>query len=116
MKTLLSRASIVLLLLLCHSRFLVAQSGMGAIKGTVVDESGGVIPGASLRLVEVSTKSARNAITNESGIFVIPSVPPGTYSLTISKDLFMTKQIDALVVNSLQELVLGRVALDLSSG
>jgi hypothetical protein len=115
MKKLLSRASLLWLLTTLPAP-LIAQSGLGSVAGTVTDESGGVIIGATIRLVETSTKGARTASTNEAGLFTIPSVPTGTYSLTISKDLFKTKQVDAIVVNSFQQVALGRVALDVSAG
>jgi hypothetical protein len=115
MKRVLSRAGLLGLVIACTAPPLFAQGGLGSVTGTVVDESGGVIPAATVRLVETSTKGTRTATSNEVGLFTIPSVPTGTYTITVSKDLFKTKQIDAIVVNSFQQVALGRVALDVNS-
>jgi hypothetical protein len=114
MKRLFSRAGLCLLLAAAPAP-LFAQSGLGSVAGTVVDESGGVIPAATVRLVETSTKATRTATSNEVGLFTIPSVPPGTYSVTVGKDLFKTKKIEGIVVNSFQQVALGRLALDVNS-
>ena len=116
MKTLLSRASVLLLLFVVSSRPSFAQSGLGSVSGTVVDESGGVIQGATIRLVDNATQGARTGTTNHAGLFTLPSVPAATYTLTITKDLFQAKRFDNLVVNSFQDVAVGSVALELAAG
>jgi outer membrane receptor for ferrienterochelin and colicin len=61
---------------------IVAQTTSG-LRGQVADESGAVIPGALVSLIDAHGKQ-RNAVASSSGEFVIPNVVPGTYTLRVS--------------------------------
>jgi hypothetical protein len=56
----------------------------GTVTGTVVDQSGAVVPNANVSLVSDSTGVASKATTNSSGVFIFPSQAPGNYHLTCS--------------------------------
>ncbi|MCL5743089.1 MAG: carboxypeptidase-like regulatory domain-containing protein, partial [Acidobacteria bacterium] len=86
---------------------LLAQGGLGSITGSVVDATGSFIPGATVRLVQVTTQSARNVTSNEAGVFHLPSVVPGEYYLTIHAGGFKEKRLNNLVVNGFQQLAVG---------
>jgi hypothetical protein len=58
-----------------------AQAPSGEISGVVIDASGSPVPGARITLVNQATNALRVVITNEAGIYVIPAIPPGTYTL-----------------------------------
>ncbi|HSP91916.1 MAG TPA: TonB-dependent receptor [Vicinamibacterales bacterium] len=64
----------------------------GDVSGTVRDSTGGVLPGATLVLVNIETGVERTSVTNETGRFRIPAVPAGAYTLTVSLDGFATVQ------------------------
>lgn len=49
----------VILLSVLSAPMLVAQSYYGGIRGTVVDQNGGVVPGAKVSLVDEATGAAR---------------------------------------------------------
>ncbi|MGH9353892.1 MAG: TonB-dependent receptor domain-containing protein, partial [Terriglobia bacterium] len=68
----------------------MAQS-TAAINGTVRDASGAVVPGATLALENLATGVKRSAATDSVGIYAIPDVLPGTYSLTVTKSGFMAQ-------------------------
>lgn len=51
-----------------------SQAGLGSITGTIVDSSDAPIPGASIKIVQLSTNSERNTVTNDVGIFSLPSL------------------------------------------
>jgi TonB-dependent receptor len=55
-------------------------SGNGIISGTVKDTAGAVLQGAQITLQPTATTVASDA----QGGFVIPNIPPATYTLTIS--------------------------------
>jgi hypothetical protein len=93
-----------------------AQSGLGSISGTILDQTGGSLPGADIKIVEKSTRLTRNAISNDVGLFNAPSLPAGTYTVTVSLENFKTKEFDTLTVNSFQQLSLGQVTLELAVG
>ena len=59
-----------------------SQAANGAIEGTVRDNSGGVLPGVTVALVNTDTGTQRIVITNESGLYRAVLLPLGTYRLT----------------------------------
>lgn len=75
----------------------LAQS-TGTIRGTVTDPSGAAIANASVFATETSTSISRDAASNDSGIFVFPNLPIGTYSLKISAPGFATQNRPGLTV------------------
>ena len=93
-----------------------AQGGLGSITGTAVDQTGGRLPGADIKVVEKATGAIRNAVSNEAGLFNVPALPPGTYTVTVSLSSFKTKQFDNLALSSFQQLSLGTVTLELALG
>ena len=58
-----------------------AQAPSGEISGVVSDSSGSAVPGARITLVNQATNVVRDVHTNESGLYVIPAISPGTYTL-----------------------------------
>ncbi len=95
---------------------LYAQAGLGTINGSVVDKSAAAIAGAHITLVQLSTKTTRDITTNEQGLFNLPSIVPGEYSLTIASTGFRDKKLENLVINGFQELSLGQIELEIGSG
>lgn len=63
----------------------------GTIRGTITDQSGAAIPNATVTATESSTGVKRNTASNDSGIFVFPDMPIGTYALKISAKGFATQ-------------------------
>ena len=72
---------------------LTAWGQAGTVIGTVSDEQGAVIPAADIKLVEASTGSSRSASTNDVGRFTLVNVPPGTYTVTVTKPGFQTSKV-----------------------
>ncbi|MGH9490511.1 MAG: carboxypeptidase regulatory-like domain-containing protein [Terriglobales bacterium] len=62
----------------------------GALGGRITDPSGAVIPGARLRLTSRASAAVRKAQSGRHGAFFISLLPPGVYSLTVSKPGFAT--------------------------
>jgi len=52
------------------------------LSGTVVDDSGGALPGAEVTVTQTDTGLTRFVITNESGGYVFTNLPVGPYKLT----------------------------------
>jgi hypothetical protein len=73
-------------------------AGTGTVIGVVTDPSGGVVPAAKIELVEISTGTARSAITNNSGQYSFVGVQPGTYSLTGTRPGFQEIVVPQVVV------------------
>ena len=58
-----------------------AQRQLGAIQGTINDQTGGVLPGVTVTATNKSTGEVRTTITNEVGIYRLQSLDPGTYDV-----------------------------------
>src|SRR6267142_842903 len=65
-----------------------AQTSLATLRGRVTDEQGGVLPGATLTMRQTDTNTTRSGVTNESGQFYLPSLPAGTYELTVELSAF----------------------------
>src|SRR5438094_3860194 len=60
------------------------------ISGTVRDQSGAVLPGVEITATQTDTGIARTTITNETGSYVLPSLPLGPYKLEAALSGFRT--------------------------
>src|SRR5262245_2242194 len=74
------------LLLLCCAAF--AQSDNANINGVITDPTSSSVPNAKVVLKNQATGLTREATTNESGVYSIPTVPPGFYTLTVEASGF----------------------------
>ena len=70
-------------MLACATTLYSQGGGNVAITGTVTDPSGAVIPGAEVKVTQKNTAIIRTELTNASGQFNIPSLPPGSYTVAI---------------------------------
>jgi len=89
---------LALVLLSAMARPSGAQTVNGNIIGTVRDPQGGVIPNVAVTVRSTETGAERNARTDDSGSFVIPGVPAGSYDLTASTAGFQTEVRTGLVL------------------
>src|SRR2546426_2486246 len=67
----------------------LAQS-TARVSGLVHDQTGAVVPGATVVLRDEASGTELRAVTEESGFYRFDPVPPKTYSLTVAKDGFKT--------------------------
>ena len=72
-------------LTLCALAFGQTQITTGVIQGTVLDQSGAVMPGADVTAMNLSTQTESTQKTDGDGRFVFLSLSPGRYSVTASK-------------------------------
>src|SRR6185503_15734245 len=71
-----------------------------SLSGAVVDSQGGVIPGADVKVRNNGTGIENNAVTDANGTFTIPSLPGGTYSVTVSLQGFKTVTLTSVTLNA----------------
>lgn len=83
------------------------------VLGTVTDAQGGVLPGATVLLIS-ETRGTRSqpVFTNGSGDFVMPNVPPDTYTLQVEMPSFKTLQRTGVQIGSDPRIVVGTLTLD----
>jgi trimeric autotransporter adhesin len=76
-------AGLAAALIIATSAGVDAQSFQGGMRGTVKD-SGGVIPGVPLTLVNEQNNVSRETVTNEVGEYAFPAIDPGVYTIRAS--------------------------------
>src|SRR5947208_1270903 len=72
------------------------QITTGTIQGTVTDANGAIVPGASVEIKNLDTNLTRTLTTDEGGRFVALALPPGPYSVTVTKQGFATAVAEKL--------------------
>jgi hypothetical protein len=95
----LSGVTTFVLLVLLTSVSAFAQLSTSTVSGTVLDSAGGAIPGATV-IVKNESGISFEAVSNGEGLFNVPSVPPGTYTISISLTGFKTAVINDVRVLS----------------
>jgi hypothetical protein len=116
-----------LLCLACSLAFclsLRAQDPNATVSGRVLDPSGAVVPGTQVRVINDATNIEYSTVTNDAGIYSIPSVPPGKFHIQISKNGFknMVKPDvilhvqDALTINFTLEIGAGSESVTVEGG
>src|SRR5882724_9602160 len=65
-----------------------SQSSTGSISGTVTDQNRAVVLGATVIGKNTATGFVRSAVTNSSGLYRLPDIPPGPYEITIEAATF----------------------------
>jgi len=64
------------------------NSNTGEIKGLVMDPVGAVVPDAAVSIKNVQTGVVTPTTTNQSGLYDVPFLAPGSYTITFSKQGF----------------------------
>jgi Carboxypeptidase regulatory-like domain len=82
-----SRIVCIILALLLLPVFSYAQ-GSGSIVGTVTDPTGAAIPSAKITATQAATSFSREVASNAEGYFVISSLSPAVYSVTVEANGF----------------------------
>ena len=67
------------------------QFATAEFNGSVVDESGGALPGVTLTVTAETTGLVRTVISNDVGRFVIPAMQPGRYAVRAELSGFQTQ-------------------------
>jgi len=78
----------LLLINLITASLAMGQGIGGAISGQVVDQSGGAVVGATVRIVNRDTNQSRSVGTGEDGRYEARELPPGRYTVTIENPGF----------------------------
>lgn len=104
------------LVVLCFvsSTFLLAQSTGGRILGRVADPSGAVLANVKVTLVNEATGSTREAMTSDSGDYVLVEVQPGSYRVEFEQRGFK-KNVQKNVVVQVNQVVTLNTTLQLGA-
>src|SRR5579862_2323480 len=76
---------VVLLVFVAGSMYtpVYGQTLYGSLVGTVTDPSGGVIPNATISVVDTLTGQSREEVTDSGGRYSLVNLVPGTYTVKV---------------------------------
>ncbi|MGB2642742.1 MAG: TonB-dependent receptor, partial [Candidatus Acidiferrum sp.] len=92
---------LILIVVACCALFcagLTQAQTTSTIQGTITDKQGLAVGAAELHLSGDVIGTSRTATTDSGGTYAFPSIPAGTYSLTVSHAGFSTRSFNDLVV------------------
>ncbi len=69
---------------------MIAQYTTASLGGTVADATGAVVPGAKVTARNVGTGLTNSVTSGPTGGYLFPTLPVGSYELTVEKDGFST--------------------------
>jgi hypothetical protein len=75
-----------------------AQAVYGSVFGTVIDNTGAVVPGAKVTVTDVNKGTAVSAESNGTGDYRVDHLIPDTYSVTVEAPNFQTGTVSGVVV------------------
>src|ERR1043166_5240224 len=99
-----SKRFVALFAVLLLSSVSYAQSGRSTIRGTVKDQQGNVVAGATVTISDSEKNFTRTQTTTQDGNYVFTAIPPGTYRLDVEAANFKKSslaQVNALVDSSI---------------
>ena len=70
-----------------------------ALQGTVTDQSGAILPGATVTIRNTSTGDTRTVQTDKDGLYQAPSLIPGPYTITVAANGMQTHQLQGITLN-----------------
>lgn len=86
------------LLILFTAAAAFAQAGRGSISGTVTDQTGAVVSGAQVILLNRATGVKQQTVTTAAGLYTFVSLNPGVYQVTASQTGFSSIVQDNVTV------------------
>jgi hypothetical protein len=90
MNRVISRLGFTAVALVAGSALYAQGTQTASVTGRVVDTSGAAVAGATVRLTSSSLQLPRSIVTGADGSFVTRLLPPGVYTIEITKDNFQT--------------------------
>jgi len=92
----------LLLVLLCvaFSVTAIAQETTGGVQGTVKDQNGAVVVGATVEVSGSALIGTRSATTDSGGSFRITQLPPGSYNIVVSSKGFTPLKQQGLMIQT----------------
>jgi hypothetical protein len=75
-----------------------AQSTTSQVNGTVTDSTGAIVIGASVTMANTATGLVYHAMTDSLGAYHITNLPPGSYTMDVTKAGFSTQHVQAFTL------------------
>ena len=75
-----------------------AQQTTAILLGSVTDSSGGAVSGVAIQAANLATNVQREALTDASGSYSLPNLPPGAYRVTARKTGFQVARAESVTL------------------
>ena len=85
-----------LVAILIAAPYSYAQSS--SLSGVVTDETGGVLPGVEITILNEANGLQRTVLSNDEGLYVFPQLPPGSYTLAAAQPGFELVTIEGITL------------------
>src|SRR6186997_1837164 len=66
----------------------LAQSATATLSGVITDPAGSVVAGANVAVISIAQGFMRSTTSNSEGIFIVPLLPPGNYTVKVEHEGF----------------------------
>jgi Carboxypeptidase regulatory-like domain/TonB dependent receptor-like, beta-barrel len=93
------RNLLFLLLLIGSFETIFAQSATATLTGTVTDENGAVVAGATVTVTDPAKQLERQVTTSSDGYFILPQLPPSRYKIKVQRAGFATTELPDVALN-----------------
>ena len=78
-----ARIILLILTLTLLSPFALTQSTTGRVLGSITDQSGAAVAGATVAVSDTQRGTSRTLVTDASGDYVAPDLAPGIYKIHV---------------------------------
>jgi hypothetical protein len=100
LKAMLTFPFLLAILIVCASHGAWAQSNRATMTGTVTDPSGAVVTDVEVVATNIGTNVPTKTVSNREGIYVLPNLAPGPYSVEFKREGFETLLRPSVTLNS----------------
>ncbi|HET9529119.1 MAG TPA: TonB-dependent receptor [Blastocatellia bacterium] len=99
-----SAVTLLMLLMTVPVAALGQTANTGTITGTVKDQAGAVVPGATVKATNVATGVSRTTTTSDSGTYELAQLPPAEYRVEVQAQGFARYVQEPVTVNALSRV------------
>ena len=96
------------------ANLIFAQNTTGRISGTITDQNGAIVQGASVKVVNSDTNLSRETTSGEDGSFAFQLLPPGKYKVSATATNFKPTEVEAIV--NITQTTTVNITLGISGG
>jgi outer membrane receptor protein involved in Fe transport len=109
-------APLVIVMLLLVNGLVFGQGIVtGSISGIVLDPQGAVVAGAEVRATQIETNRLFATTSSNGGVVEVPSLPPGTYKVTVNAKGFAAYSAQNVIVAVGKDSALGSIRLNVGT-
>ena len=107
--------STLFILALALTGSVFGQTTSGSIAGNLTDPNQAAIAGATVTVSDDAKSFSLSATTDKEGRFVFPTLPPGTYKMTIEAKGFKKSERTGMLLVANDKLTLGDIVMEVGA-